>query len=257
LRCIKLRPHRTRCLDLAQCQRVRRFLQWHEDPDQPQGRNTMKTDAQLQNDVEAELAWDPAVTHTNVGVLVKDGVVTLTGHPASHAEKYAIEQAAQRVTGVRAIAVELQVNLSPGDERTDGDIAAAAERALSWSALVPARKVRIMVENGCVTLGGEVEWEYQRRAAEAAVGSLLGVKSVANQLVVKPQLRAGDIAANIERALERQARREAQRIEISVDGSYVTLRGKVHSWAERQAAQGVAWSAPGVANVTNELTVVP
>jgi osmotically-inducible protein OsmY len=197
------------------------------------------------------------VTQTNVGVLVKDGVVTLTGHPASHAEKYAIESAAQRVAGVRAVAVELQVKLLPGEERLDSDIAAAAERALSWSALVPAQTVRIMVEGGCVTLAGEVEWEYQRRAAEATVGSLLGVKSVANQLVVKPHVRPEDIATSIERALERQARREAKGIDVSVDGSFVTLRGKVHSWAERQAAQGVAWSAPGVASVTNELTIVP
>lgn len=216
----------------------------------------MKTDAQLQNDVEAELAWDPAVTHTNVGVLVKDGVVTLTGHPASQAEKYAIERAAQRVTGVRAIAVELEVKLPQGDERTDADIALAAERALDWSALVPHQAIKVMVENGCITLTGEVDWEYQRRAAEAAVGNLLGVTAVSNQVAVKPRLTAGDITAMIERALARQAQREARHIEVSVNGTDVTLTGTVHSWAERRAAQGVAWSAPGVANVTNHLKVV-
>lgn len=216
----------------------------------------MKTDAQLQNDVEAELAWDPAVTHTNVGVLVKDGVVTLTGHPASQAEKYAIERAAQRVTGVRAIAVELEVKLPQGDERTDADIALAAERALDWSALVPHQAIKVMVENGCVTLTGEVDWEYQRRAAEAAVGNLLGVTAVSNQVAVNPRLTAGDITAMIERALARQAQREARHIEVSVNGTDVTLTGTVHSWAERRAAQGVAWSAPGVANVTNHLKVV-
>ena len=216
----------------------------------------MKTDAQLQNDVEAELAWDPAVTHTNVGVLVKDGVVTLTGHPASQAEKYAIERAAQRVTGVRAIAVELEVKLPQGDERTDADIALAAERALDWSALVPHQAIKVMVENGCITLTGEVDWEYQRRAAEAAVGNLLGVTAVSNQVAVNPRLTAGDITAMIERALARQAQREARHIEVSVNGTDVTLTGTVHSWAERRAAQGVAWSAPGVANVTNHLKVV-
>jgi len=254
-------------LDLAQCGRRRRFYSditvapeaIRELPNAPptQEEHAMKTDAELQRDVEAELAWDPAVTHTNVGVLVKDGVVTLTGHPASHAEKYAIEHAAQRVAGVRAVAVELQVKLPAGDERIDSDIAAAAERALSWNAFVPPGKVRIMVENGCVTLTGEVEWEYQRHAAEAAVGQLFGVRSVANQLVLRPQINPADIAAKIERALQRQAQRDARAITVSADGPYVTLRGKVHSWAERQAVQGVAWSAPGVASVRNELAIVP
>jgi osmotically-inducible protein OsmY len=183
-------------------------------------------------------------------------VVTLTGHPASQAEKYTIEHAAQRVTGVRAIAVELEVKLPQGDERTDGDIALAAERALEWSALLPRQKTRVMVENGCVTLTGEVEWQYQRLAAEAAVGNLLGVTAVANQVVVNPRVTAGDLAAKIERALARQAQREARHIEISVNGTDVTLRGQVHSWAERRAAQGVAWSAPGVGSVTNDLKVV-
>lgn len=216
----------------------------------------MKTDAQLQNDVEAELAWDPTVTHANVGVLAKDGVVTLTGYPASHAEKYAIERAAQRVAGVRAIAVQLQVRLPQGDVRPDGDIALAAKRALSWNALVSDKDIHVMVENGCVTLTGEVEWHFQRHAAEAAVRNLLGVTAVANQVVVNPKLTAGNIAAKIDHALARQAHREARNIEVSVDGANVTLRGKVHSWAEWRAAQGVAWSAPGVAKVHNDLMVV-
>lgn len=216
----------------------------------------MKTDAQLQSDVEAELAWDPAVTHTNVGVLVKDGVVTLTGHPASHAEKYAIERATQRVAGVRAIAVELQVRLPQVDVRPDGEIALAAKRALSWNALLSDKDIHVMVENGCVTLTGEVEWHFQRHAAEAAVRPLLGVTAVANQVVVDPELTTGNIAAKIDQALTRQAHRDAHNIEVSVDGASVTLRGKVRSWAELRAAQGVAWSAPGVAKVINDLVVV-
>ncbi|MFC5606197.1 BON domain-containing protein [Variovorax soli] len=216
----------------------------------------MKTDAQLQNDVEAELAWDPQVTHTNVGVLVKDGVVTLTGYPASHSEKYAIERATQRVAGVRAIAVELEVRLPQDDVRPDGDIALAAKRALTWNALLADQNIGVMVEKGDVILSGEVEWQFQRRAAEAAVRPLLGVTAVTNQIVVNPRISADNIAAKIDHALARQAHREAHNIQVIVDGASVTLRGQVHSWAEWRAAQGVAWSAPGIATVNNDLLVV-
>ncbi|MET0544257.1 MAG: BON domain-containing protein [Variovorax sp.] len=215
----------------------------------------MKSDVQLRNDVLSELAWDPAITATDVGVIVKEGVVTLTGHPSSHAEKCAIEQAAQRIAGVRALAVEMTVKLPADLKRTDADIALAAERALEWNVLVPDGKVKVMVENGFATLSGKVDWEYQRRAAEVAVRDLLGVTGVANQIVVKPKVTSTDIALKIQNALERQADREARRIEITVNGADVTLRGTVHSWAERNAAQGAAWSAPGVANVVNNLLV--
>ncbi|MEJ8826706.1 BON domain-containing protein [Variovorax humicola] len=215
----------------------------------------MKSDVQLRNDVLSELAWDPAITATDVGVIVKDGVVTLTGHPSSHAEKCAIEHAVQRIAGVRALAVEMTVKLPADFQRTDAEIALAAERALEWNVLVPDGKIKAMVENGFATLSGKVDWEYQRRAAEVAVRDLLGVTGVANQIVVKPKVTSTDIALKIQNALERQADREARRIEISVSGADVTLRGTVHSWAERQAVQGAAWSAPGVANVVNNLLV--
>lgn len=196
----------------------------------------MKTDAQLQSDVEAELAWDSEVTHTNVGVLAKDGVVTLTGYPASYSEKYAIERAAPRVAGRRAIAVDLRVRLPQGDERPDADIALAARRALIWNALLADRKVSVMVENGCVTLTGEVEWKFQRHAPEAAVRHVLGVTAVANQIAVIPKIGADNIASKIDHALTRHAHREAHDIKVSVHGSAVTLRGKVYSWAEWRAA---------------------
>lgn len=215
----------------------------------------MKSDAQLRSDVVAELTWDPAITATDVGVIVKDGVVTLTGHPSSHAEKYAIERAAQRVQGVKALAVEMPVKLASGYERTDADIAMTVERALEWNVLVPDDKIRPMVEKGWVTLDGEVEWDYQRRAAEVAVRSLLGVTGVTNRVIVKPKFTAADIEKKIQEALERQADREAQQIKIEVNGAHVTLSGKVRSWAERKAAQGAAYSAPGVANVINHLLV--
>jgi osmotically-inducible protein OsmY len=215
----------------------------------------MRSDAQLRSDIVAELSWDPAITATNVGVIVKDGVVTLTGHPSSYAEKYAIERAAQRVKGVKALAIEMPVKLASDYTRTDADIAMAAERAIEWNVLVPDDKIHPMVENGWVTLNGEVEWDYQRRAAEAAVRDLLGVTGVTNRVVVKPKFTAADVEKTIREALERQADREAERIKIEVNGAHVTLSGKVHSWAERKAAQGAAWSAPGVANVINNLLV--
>ncbi len=215
----------------------------------------MNPDAQLRGDVVAELTWDPMITATNIGVIVKDGVVTLTGHPSSHAEKHAIERAVQRVKGVKGVAIELNVKLAAGYERTDADIAAAAERALEWNVLVPDDKVHPMVENGWVTLNGEVEWEYQGRAAEAAVRNLLGVTGITNQIVVKPKFTPGDIEKNIHDALLRQAEREAREIEVSVQGAQVMLNGKVRSFAERKAVQAAAWSAPGVASVTNNLRI--
>ena len=215
----------------------------------------MKTDAQLREDIQSELAWDPSFDAANVGVIVKDGVVTLTGHLASFAEKYAVERAVQRVHGVKAVAVEITVKLPFDNERTDADIAAAAERALEWHVLVPDNKVRPMVEKGWLTLNGEVDWDYQRHAAESAVRNLLGVRGVSNLVKVTPKVRPADVEKKIHDALARQAEREAKHVAVAVNGSQVTLRGKVHSWAERKAVQGAAWAAPGVAVVVNDLTV--
>lgn len=215
----------------------------------------MKTDAQLKKDILDELSWDPAVNASEVGVIVKDGVVTLTGHLATYAEKYAAERAAQRVSGVKAVAVEIQVRLSPSYKRSDTDIAAAAQRALDWNVVVPDGKVQPKVENGWITLNGDVDWEYQRKAAERAVRDLFGVVGVTNLVKVKPHLSTPDIEKNIHDALQRQAEREAKQVDVAVEGSKVTLRGKVHSWNDRRAVQNAAWSAPGVSNVVNELSV--
>jgi len=215
----------------------------------------MKTDTQLRDDVQAELSWDPAFKASDIGVIVKDGVVTLTGHLSSHAEKYAAERAVQRVHGVKAVAVEMTVKLPFGNERTDADIAMAAERALEWNVLVPDGKIRPVVEKGWLTLQGEVEWGYQRSAAEGAVRDLMGVTGVSNLVKVKPKLSPADVEKKIHDALSRQADREARRLSISVDGSQVTLRGVVHSWAERDAVQGAAWATPGVSVVVNDLLV--
>lgn len=215
----------------------------------------MKTDIQLKNDILAELNWDPAVKATDVGVIVTDGVVTLTGYLSNYAEKHAVERAVQRVKGVKALAMEMTVRLAPDHERSDADIALAAERALEWNVLVPDDKVRPIVEKGWITLHGEVAWDYQRRAAEKAVRNLLGVVGVSNLIKVEQQVTPANVEKSIHDALARQAEREARRVEITVEGSQVTLHGTVHSWAERTAVQGAAWSAPGVTSVVNNLVV--
>lgn len=215
----------------------------------------MKTDTQLKKDVGAELEWDPSINAAQVGVAVKDGVVTLTGHLDTFAEKYAIERAAQRVQGVKAIAVEVDVKLDPGHRRSDSDIAAAAESALKWHALVPADRVQVKVEKGWITLKGEVEWDYQRQSTEKAVRALTGVVGVSNAMTLKTATTPSNVASRIRDALARHAEHEAKHIEVMVSGPVVTLRGDVDSWSERSAAYGAAWSAPGVLSVVNEIKV--
>lgn len=215
----------------------------------------MKTDAQLKKDVTAELEWDPSINASHVGVAANDGVVTLTGHLETFAEKYAIERAVQRVQGVKAIAVELDVKLEPGHKRSDSEIAQAAESALKWHSLVPADRIQAKVEKGWVTLKGEVDWDYQRQNAEKAVRSLTGVVGISNAITLKARATPDNVATRIRDALTRHAEHEAKHIEVVVNGSVVTLYGTVDSWAERTAAFGAAWSAPGVSSVLNEIKV--
>jgi osmotically-inducible protein OsmY len=215
----------------------------------------MKTDAQLKSDVTRELEWDPSINATNVGVAVKNGVVTLTGHLETYAEKYAVERIVQRVQGVQALAVELDVKLAPGHKRSDSEIAEAAEAALKWNSEVPNDRIQLRVEKGWITLKGEVEWDFQRRAAARAVQPLIGVVGVDNDIRLKVHATPADIATRIRDALERHALDESKRIEVTVSGTKAILRGAVHSWAERAAAQGAAWSAPGIVSVENDLKV--
>lgn len=215
----------------------------------------MKTDAQLKTDVTTELNWEPSVNATNVGISVKDGVVTLTGHIDTFAEKFAIERATQRVAGVKAVAVELDVKLAAGHKRSDTEIAQAAEAAFKWHTLVPAERVRVKVEKGWITLSGEVDWDYQRKEAEKAVRPLLGVIGVSNGISLKVQATPSNVLARIREALARHAEREARHIDVSVSGSTVTLRGTVDSIAERNAAASAAWAAPGIGMVVNDLKV--
>lgn len=215
----------------------------------------MKTDDQLRKDVMAELEWDPSVKAAHVGVAVQDGVVTLTGHLETYAEKYAVERVVQRVQGVKSVAVELDVRLDPAHKRSDSEIAAAAQNALTWHALVPAELIRTKVEKGWVTLTGEVDWDFQRHHAEKAVRTLTGVVGVTNGITLKSRVAPRDVSNRIRDALARHAEREARHIEVMVAGSTVTLRGTVDSWAERVAAYGAASSAPGVSSVVNEIRV--
>jgi osmotically-inducible protein OsmY len=215
----------------------------------------MKTDSELKRDVAAELSWDPAINATAIGVAVKDGVVTLSGHLDTFGEKFAVERALRRVEGVKTIAMELDVKLAPEHKRSDTEIAAAADAMLAWISNVPADKVRVTVEHGWVRLSGEVDWDYQRKAIELQLRPLVGVVGLTNEIMLKHRLTPGDLSARIEGALERQAHREARRIEVGVDAGTVTLRGQAHSWQERDAIVGAAWSAPGVRCVINEVQI--
>jgi len=215
----------------------------------------MKTDTELKQDILAELSWDPAVKSTQVGVIVNDGVVTLTGHLDTYAQKQALERAVQRIEGVKAIAVEVDVKLAPAHKRSDSEIAQAIERALQWHSQVDAEHLKVSVEHGWVTLRGDVDWDYQRRSVEKTIRLLTGVTGITNLIALKRLAKPEDVTRRIQDALARQAAREAKRIEVGLDGSTVTLRGRVHSWQEREAAQGAAWSVPGVTSVVNELTV--
>ena len=215
----------------------------------------MKPDAELKRDVEEELSWEPAVPDERVGVAVTDGVVTLTGHMDTYSQKDAAQQAAQRVHGVKAVAVELDVIPQGTHQRSDTEIATAIEHVLAWNTAVPQDRIQVTVEKGWVILRGELDHNFQRLAAERMIRPLKGVVGITDMIRLKASAIPANLSLRIQSALMRHAMREGKRIEVSVDGGTVTLRGQVHSCAERNAAEGTTWSAPGVSHVNNQLTI--
>ncbi len=216
-----------------------------------------RTDVDIQADVLEELKWDMRVKPNEIGVAVKDGIVTLTGWVDTYLKKMAAESAAHRVPGVKAVANDIEVRLLSSAERTDTDLAAAVLNALKWDAAIPADKIEVTVSKGWVTLKGEVEFGFQRREAERAVQRLSGVKGVSNLITIKSLLSPTDLKQKIEKALVRNAETDARHITVEVQGSKVTLYGTVRSYAEKQAAADAAWSAPGVSEVDNRIVVSP
>jgi osmotically-inducible protein OsmY len=215
----------------------------------------MKTDSQLQQDVSAELRWEPSVHAARIGVEVKDGVVTLAGQVDSYSEKWNAERAAQRVAGVKAMTTELKVHLTSLSKRTDADVAQAVENVLEWTSSLPAGAIKVMVEGGRVTLFGDVDWQYQRQAATDSVRTLMGVTGVSDQIGIKPSATATGVKSEIEAALKRTSISDAMNIAVAVHGSEVTLSGTVHSWDERYTAANSAWGTPGVRNVVDLMTL--
>ncbi len=213
-------------------------------------------DKQLRQNIIDELEFEPSVDAQDIGVAVSEGIVTLSGHVSSYAEKVAVQHAVQRVKGVRAIAQEIEVRY-PGENKTaDDEIAKRALNILKWDAVIPGDAVRVTVQKGWVLLTGEVDWQFQKKAAEDAIRKLSGVTGVSNSITIKPRVSASDIKKKIEDALARNAHVEARAIRVNVsDGNKVRLEGAVDSWDDRDVVENAAWSVPGVQSVDDRLAI--
>jgi osmotically-inducible protein OsmY len=212
-------------------------------------------DSDLRRKVIAELDWEPSVDASQIGVAVKDGIVTLTGTVLSYPERKNAEKAASRIAGVKAVAGDLEIKLFGTAARSDFDIAQSALSSLRFNASVPSDRIQVLVEMGWVTLDGEVEWQYQKTAAENALKYLLGVKGITNRIAIKPKLNPADVKAKIESAFARLAQLDANQIKVEAVDSKVILRGTVRSWDEKEQAETAAWSAPGVSKVQNDVVI--
>lgn len=215
----------------------------------------MKSDIQIQKDVMDEIKWEPFLNASEIGVAVKNGIVTLSGQVDSFSKKLTAEKAAKRVAGVKAVAEDIQVGVSPSFRKTDADIAEAVLNALKWHTAVQEEKIKIKVEDGIVRLDGEVEWEYQRSNAKSAVEHLAGVRSVINSISIRPKVTPTDIQNKINAAFHRSATVDAGKVSAEVSGSKVTLRGTVRSLAEKEDAEKAAWNAPGVNSVDSRIEI--
>ena len=215
----------------------------------------MKTDTQIQDDVQAEIAWDTSIEGSRISVAVSNGIVTLSGHVATYAEKFEAERAAQRVAGVQALAVELTVAPSGVYDRTDTDVARAAETALQYLVFLRTDAVKLLVEDGWITLSGTLEWQHQRRIVLAALRYLSGVRGITDHLTIVSRPPSVTIQRDIEAALRRRVDADSQRISVAVNAGEVTLSGTVTSWWQKELAREAAWNSGGVTFVHNELKV--
>jgi osmotically-inducible protein OsmY len=215
----------------------------------------MKTDAEIKNDVLDELAWQPNIDETQIGVIVEDGVVTLSGVVNNYSKKLAAEKAAKNIEGVKAVALDVEVKYGVDLKKTDKEIAKAVVDAYEWNSSVPEDEITIKVENGWVFLTGEVQWEYQKNAAKKAIEGLVGVRGINNSITLKNSIMPKEVKSQIKRAFHRMATLDSNNIILETHGNTVTLRGKVHSIKEKEDAEIAAYKAPGVFDVKNELIV--